>query len=247
MAPWLGSSMTAKPPTLPLIAGLSLLLLIGLALGYPHLTQFDQGIMALVQEHRSAAAEDVVVMVTRLGDFRTQIIIAPALIIVLLALQQWRHAAFALATTLGAALGNTLVKALAARARPDVLLEPLTSYSMPSGHSSGSFAIFMVLAVLAGCGQAPRWRLTWLLIGCLPALAIALSRLYLGVHWPTDIIAGAALALFTCTASLALIQRKQVLPSMSPRVWWTLPPVLIGLYGFFALHALPHAVMSYQY
>lgn len=239
--------MTAQPYTLPLVAGLSLVVLITLALGYPHLTLFDQGIMALVQEHRSAAAEDVVVMVTRLGDFRTQIIIAPALVVVLLLLRQWRQAAFALATTLGAALGNTLIKALAARARPDVLLEPLVSYSMPSGHSSGSFAIFLTLAILAGCGQSPRWRLLWLLIGCIPALSIALSRIYLGVHWPTDIIAGAALAFFACTASLALIQRQQPLPSMPPRVWWTLAPVLIGLYGFFALHELSHAVIRYQY
>jgi membrane-associated phospholipid phosphatase len=247
MGPWLVSSMTAKPPTLPLIASLSLLFLIGLALGYPYLTHFDQGVMAQVQEHRSAAVEGLVVMVTRLGDFRTQAAVAPVLIVLLLVLRQWRQAAFALATTLGAALGNTLVKALAARARPQVLLEPLTSYSMPSGHSSGSFAIFMVLAVLAGCGQALRWRLTWLLIGCIPALSIALSRIYLGVHWPTDVIAGAALAFFTCTASLALIQRKQALPGMPPRVWLTLAPVLIGLYGFFALHELSHALIRYQH
>lgn len=241
------SSMTGKRHTLPLIAGLSLVLLIGLALGYPYLTHFDQGVMALVQEHRSAAADGFVVMVTRLGDFRTQAVIAPALIVLLLVMRQWRHAAFALATTLGAALGNTLVKWAAARIRPQVLLEPLTSYSMPSGHSSGSFAIFMVLAVLAGRGQPVRLRLTWLLIGCIPALSIALSRVYLGVHWPTDILAGAMLAFCMCAASLAFIQRKQALPAMPSRVWWTVLPALIALYCFFALHELSHAVVRYQY
>ena len=42
--------------------------------------------------------------------------------------------------------------------------------------------------------QPVRWRLTWLLLACLPALAIALSRVYLGVHYPSDIMAGWAAA-----------------------------------------------------
>ncbi|MDB6143990.1 MAG: N-acetyltransferase [Pseudomonas sp.] len=240
-------SMTGKRHISPLIAGLSLMLLIALALGYPYLAHFDQGVMALVQEHRSKAADGFVVMVTRLGDFRTQAVIAPALIVLLLVLRQWRPAAFATMAILGAALGNTLVKWAAARTRPEVLLEPLTSYSMPSGHSSGSFAIFMVLAVLAGRGQPVRLRLTWLLLGCIPALSIALSRVYLGVHWPSDILAGAMLAFCTCAASLAFMQRKQPLEAMPSRVWWTVLPALVALYGFFALHELSHAVMRYQY
>jgi undecaprenyl-diphosphatase len=83
------------------------------------------------------------------------------------------------------------LKWLFARASPEVLTDPLTSYSMPSGHSSASFAFFLVMAVLAGRGQPPRMRLTWVMLGCIPALAIALSRVP-GAHWPTDILAGAA-------------------------------------------------------
>src|SRR5690606_41175008 len=77
---------------------------------------------------------------------------------------------------------------------PDVLLEPLSSFSFPSGHSSAAFAFFLTLGVLAGREQPPRMRLTWLLLACLPATAIALSRVYLGVHWPSDVLAGAMLA-----------------------------------------------------
>lgn len=241
------SSMTGKDYALRLIAALSLLMLIGLVLGFPYLTHFDQGVMTLVHEHRSEVTDSFAVTLTQLGDFRTQAFIAPALILLLLATRQWRHAVFACAATLGAALGNTFVKWAVARARPEVLLDPLTSYSMPSGHSSGSFAIFMVLAVLAGRGQPVRWRLTWLLLGCIPALSIALSRVYLGVHWPTDILAGAMLAFCTCAVSLAFTQREEPLQAMPARVWWTLLPALIALYGFFALYGLSHAMLRYQH
>ncbi|WP_397451220.1 bifunctional DedA family/phosphatase PAP2 family protein [Pseudomonas sp. NA-150] len=240
-------SVTGKRYATKLIAALSLLMLIGLCLGYPYLPHFDQGVMALVQEHRSQAAELFVVLTTRLGDFRTQAFIVPTLIGILLISRQWRHAAFAAIALLGAALCNTFVKWAAARARPDILLDPLTSYSMPSGHSSGSFAIFMVLAILAGRGQPVRLRLTWLLLGSIPALSIALSRVYLGVHWPTDILAGAMLAFFTCATSLSLIQYKQPLPALRKPVWWTLLPVLAAVYGFFAMHELARSVIRYQY
>ena len=52
-----------------------------------------------------------------------------------------------------------------------------------------------MLGVLAGRGQGARLRLAWLLLASLPALAIALSRVYLGVHYPGDVIAGALLGI----------------------------------------------------
>lgn len=118
---------------------------------------------------------------------------------------------------------------------------------MPSGHSSASFAFFPVLAVLAGRGQPPRMRLTWVMLGCLPALAIALSRVYLGAHWPTDILAGALLACCVCALSLTLVQHRQPLQALPLRVWWLVLPACVALLAFFALHALPQALLRYQY
>jgi undecaprenyl-diphosphatase len=118
---------------------------------------------------------------------------------------------------------------------------------MPSGHSSASFAFFMALAVLAGRGQPVRMRLTWLLVAGIPALAIASSRIYLGVHWPTDVLAGAMLGFCMCAFSLALVQYKTPLGALPVRVWWLVLPALLALFGAFALHALPHAVLRYQY
>ncbi len=243
----INSSLRAQPRGTRLIAAVSLLMLAAMFIGFPYLVQFDQGLMTLIQEHRSRAIDGSVVLITRLGDFRTQFIVAGVLVALLLLARQWRPAIFACVTLLGTALANTATKWFFARARPEVLHDPLTTFSMPSGHSSASFAFFLTLAVLAGRGQPPRMRLTWILLGCLPALSIALSRVYLGAHWPTDILAGALLACCVCATSLTLIQYRQPLTAMPLRVWWLILPACAGVLAFFALHALPHALLRYQY
>jgi undecaprenyl-diphosphatase len=241
------SSMRRHRKATVLITGMSFLILAGLFIGYPHLTALDQGVMTLVQEHRSQVLDEVAVTFTLIGEFRNMLVFSALLTGLLLLTRQWRQAIFAGGTLLFTALGNTFTKQFFARVRPEVLSDPLTSYSMPSGHASGSFALFLTLAVLAGRGQPPRMRLTWLLLGCLPALAIALSRVYLGAHWPTDVLAGAMLAACVCAASLWLIQRQTPLNAMPPKVWWLILPALIVLFGFFALRHLPHALLRYAY
>jgi undecaprenyl-diphosphatase len=241
------SSMGRHRKATALITGMSFLILVGLFIGYPHLTALDQGVMTLVQEHRSQMLDEVAVTFTLIGEFRNMLVFSALLTGLLLLTRQWRQAIFAGGTLLFTALGNTFTKQFFARVRPEVLSDPLTSYSMPSGHASGSFALFLTLAVLAGRDQPPRMRLTWLLLGCLPALAIALSRVYLGAHWPTDVLAGAMLAACVCAASLWLSQRQTPLNAMPPKVWWLILPALIVLFGFFALRHLPHAMLRYAY
>lgn len=243
----LNSSIRDQRHGTRLIAALSGVAVAALFVGWPYLSALDQGVMPLVQEHRSQVIDGAVVVVTRLGDFRTQFFLGGLLTGLLLLARQWRHALFAGSALIGTALANGSLKWLFARARPEVLADPLTSYSMPSGHSSASFAFFLVLALLAGRGQPPRMRLTWVLLGCIPALAIALSRVYLGAHWPTDIMAGALLACCICALSLTLVQHRQPLTALPQRVWWLVLPACIALLAFFALHALPKALLRYQY
>ncbi|MCY1275399.1 PAP2 superfamily protein [compost metagenome] len=241
------SSLRGQRRASALAAGLSLLALLALLVGWPYLHELDLGLLTLVQEQRSASLDQYMVLLTRLGDLRTQALVGALLVGLLLLTRQWRAGLFAAGALLGTALSNGLLKALFARSRPDVLLEPLTSFSLPSGHSSASFAFFLVLGILAGRDQPVRWRLTWLLLACLPALAIALSRVYLGVHWPTDIIAGALLAGTLCAISLRLAQWHTPLTALAPRIWWLVLPACAGLLGAFALWALPEALQRYAY
>jgi undecaprenyl-diphosphatase len=100
-----------------------------------------------------------------------------------------------------AGVAATLLQRLFERGRPDVsrLLALPHSHSFPSGHASTSFACATVLAVLE-----PRLRVPALLL----AAAIAFSRLYVGVHYPTDVLAGAALGSFTGLLTSAAARRR---------------------------------------
>jgi len=230
-----------------LSAGLGVAILLGLFFGWPHLKELDEGLLAVIQGARSTTFDRIMVIVTRAGDFHTQLWAAVLLCLLLLVARQWRAALFAILTLLGTALANGALKATFARVRPEVLMEPLSSYSFPSGHSSAAFAFFLTLGVLAGRGQPPRLRLAWLVLASLPATAIALSRVYLGVHWTTDVTAGALLAASICAASLTLVQWRSPLHAMAPRVWWLILPACMGLLGAFSVWALPTAMQMYRY
>lgn len=243
----LNSSWRGHRRTTLWIGCASLVLLVALFIGYPHLNDFDQGLSALVQEHRSPWLDEVMVRVTQLGEFKKMFFASAVFTGLLLLARQWRHAIFVGATLAGAAVINTGTKLFFARGRPEILTDPLTSFSMPSGHASGAFAFFLALAVLAGRGQPTRLRLTWMLLGCIPAAFIALSRVYLGAHWPTDILAGTLLAMTVCAFSLTAIEHRSPLPAMSQKAWWLVLPAVVAVLGFIAFTGTPHALLRYAY
>src|ERR671917_131968 len=109
----------------------------------------------------------------------------------------------ALAGLVALAIGfasSTLLKELAMRPRPFVTLDEVRllvsaphSYAFPSGHATSAFAAAasVVLAARRLLGRVPLW--SWAMLPL--AAAIAYSRIYVGVHWPTDVAAGVGLGL----------------------------------------------------
>ena len=86
-----------------------------------------------------------------------------------------------------------LIKWIVDRSRPDI--DRLTNFSgpsFPSGHAAASAASFAAFALLLGMGRAPRFRATLAAIAVALAVGIAASRVFLGVHWFTDVLAGLA-------------------------------------------------------
>ncbi len=132
--------------------------------------------------------------------------VVPADVVVVLVLalrQKLREGLFAGFAIIGSALLNLGAKQLFARARPSLWesIAPESSFSFPSGHAMGSMTLACVLVLLA---WHTRWR--WPVLAATSAfvMLVGFSRVYLGVHYPSDILAGWAAAI-TWTAGMYLL------------------------------------------
>ncbi len=105
-------------------------------------------------------------------------------------------AAFVILSVGGGVLISETMKALYARARPDLVPHAAEVYSasFPSGHSMMSAVVYLTLGALVARTQANRAVKRYIVtLAVILAILVGLSRIYLGVHWPTDVLAGWAL------------------------------------------------------
>ena len=105
----------------------------------------------------------------------------------------YRNAAFVFVASVGGWLLNDLLKELFARPRPEVVphLRRVMSLSFPSGHALTSAAVFLTLgALLMRVAQSRLAKFYCMFIAMLATLLVGATRVYLGVHYPTDVLAG---------------------------------------------------------
>jgi len=104
---------------------------------------------------------------------------------------------------------SDFLKYFFARVRPpDPLIEPLKNYSFPSGHASSGFIFYGLLAWLVWkSGLPPKWKYFLTTALLLFSLLIGFSRIYLRIHYATDVIAGFCIGFVWLTASLWLLDR----------------------------------------
>ena len=171
-------------------------------------TAFDMQIRLTVHQWANPGLTLAMEAISDLGSPVFLSALFVALIIVFL-LVHWRYAALWLSITMAGALAlDVTLKDLFHRARPTAYFVPQPrTYSFPSGHALGSFCFYMVLSGLltARIRNPPARVVIWAVAAVLVA-AIGFSRIYLGAHWPTDVIAGYAAAAFW-VAGLVTVDR----------------------------------------
>ncbi|HOK47362.1 MAG TPA: phosphatase PAP2 family protein [Bryobacteraceae bacterium] len=178
---------------------------------------FDQSVRLAFNAHASPALTAAMRVFTFLGS-PVAVAAISGVVAVLFYYWRWRRALLLFVITLaGAAVLNATLKLAFQRPRPpDTFFETATpaSYSFPSGHAMLSVCLFGTLAVLVSprlrsrAGQVAVWLAAIALV-----LAIGLSRIYLGVHYPSDVIAGyAAAVVWVAAVALAdhLLRRRRV-------------------------------------
>jgi len=137
--------------------------------------------------------ELAVMDITALGGFAVLFLVTVIALGYLFVLRKWIDSAVLVVATLGGAAISEGLKVGFARPRPDLVAHVVetTSLSFPSGHAMLSAVTYLSLGVLIAHAQEKR-RLQGYILGAaiLLTLLIGVSRVYLGVHWPTDVVAG---------------------------------------------------------
>ena len=207
----LGLALTAQLAVLG-AAGWAFGILVQDVVGGDDAARLDLPIVRYLAEHRTAWLTTTMRDITWVGS--TVVLIPLVLAIGIEAHRRTRTwtALTQLVLSLGGAIAlYELIKPLVGRPRPHVgqLVSTATGYAFPSGHVTQTTAVAVTLAIL-GARLTFSWphKVAIWLIAVLVCLAVGFSRIYLGVHWPTDVLAGYALgALWAALCALALLRR----------------------------------------
>lgn len=168
---------------------------------------FDEPLLWYMREFASPRLDAFFVCVSRLGYGSGVIPLDALIVLLLLALRRWRAAAFAGIGFVGSALLNVAAKHFFARARPGLWesIAAESSFSFPSAHAMGSATLAVVVIALA-------WRTGWrwpaLLLAVSFVWLVGISRVYLGVHYPSDVLAGWAAGLIWVVGTYLLMFEK---------------------------------------
>ncbi len=154
------------------------------------LVRFDHAAFTSLQSLRTPWVDGLMVAITEVGSVRVAVPVIGAVALLLAIKRCWRTLAYWFAAV---GFGQALVwvlKLSVARTRPSAIYTGIEQYSFPSGHATSAIVLYGFLAFLLLQGRSARWKLAGSAIAAGLILMIAFSRLYLGAHWFSDVLAG---------------------------------------------------------
>jgi undecaprenyl-diphosphatase len=158
------------------------------------LLAWDQTILEWIHTAKQVELEAIAISLTQLGSGTGILAITVLISLFLVWRKQWRSLGYLVITVLGSGVLNRVAKLLFHRDRPTLWASPAPEFdfSFPSGHAMLSMTLVIFLATLIKQGH---WRSLFLFCGVMFTIVIGWTRLYLGVHYPSDILGGWALAI----------------------------------------------------
>ena len=155
--------------------------------------RFDDAVRGFVHTFASPVLTEMMRVFSFLGSTLFLVLLGIAVVGIFYYLKHRRAALIFTITTLGATLLLVSLKLAFRRARPEPFFDTIlpSSYSFPSGHSLASFCFYLALAAIINNRIESLFIkiLIWIFAAAL-VLLIGISRIYLGVHYPSDVLAG---------------------------------------------------------
>jgi membrane-associated phospholipid phosphatase len=161
----------------------------------------DQTVFHFLRSLRTLWVDRIFITITEIGDSQVNVCMAVSILVVLLAKRCYRTAGFWTVTVAGGWAGVRLLKWAFHLPRPMTLYHGVSAYGFPSGHTTMNLILYGFLAILLMRGMEGTWRWGNFVAALLISFIIAVSRLYLGAHWLSDVLGG----FFIGTAWIALL------------------------------------------
>lgn len=159
------------------------------------LVQFDQAVFHALQSLRTTWVDGLMVAVTEVGSVRVAVPVIGAVGLLLTVKRCWRTLAYWLAAVGFAQVVVWVLKLSVARTRPSPLYAGIEQYSFPSGHATSAIVLYGFLAFLLARGRSAGYKVVVSAVAAGLILMIAFSRLYLGAHWFSDVLAALSVGL----------------------------------------------------
>ncbi len=199
---------------------------IAAAIGNESIVHFDTSVIGFVQGLEAPWLTTVMKIVTWIGSGSVVAPIAVIGFIVLYFVLHYRQQAFLLVVVIaGSVIFNSVLKNYFKRERPEIhRIMDANGFSFPSGHSMMAFALYAIIAYIAWRNvKTVTSRVVLVLFTTFMIIMIGTSRIYLGVHYPSDIVGGFAASAIWVTIAISVYayfqekQKKQERPFRVPK------------------------------
>jgi membrane-associated phospholipid phosphatase len=173
---------------------------------------FDKNVIGIIESIRTPSLNKIMAFITYMGNSLTITITFFIVMILLIILKKFRYLYSLMISLSGSTVFVLLIKNIIGRQRPPLenALITLKDFSFPSGHSYMAVAFYgLVIYFIFDMLKNNNIRYYILAVGVIFVLALGFSRLYLGVHWPSDVFAGFAAAIALITAIITILEIKE--------------------------------------